>query len=112
MPMKLMVCVRPGVELTCASFCPSRELIKLDFPTLERPRKANSGGPSAGKNLGSAAEVRNLARMGFMQGNKQFNNLQGLAADFRRRAQILEAHPHTLRIKTFVASKSQSSLMT
>src|SRR6185437_1408648 len=67
MRMKLMVCVRPGVELTCASFCPSRELIKLDFPTLDRPRKANSGGPSAGKNLGSAADVRNLARMGFMQ---------------------------------------------
>src|SRR6267154_2926941 len=59
--MKLMVRVRPGVELTCASFCPSRELIRLDLPTFERPRKANSGGPSGGKNFGSAAEVRNLA---------------------------------------------------
>src|SRR5215831_5080995 len=67
MPMKLMVRVRPGVELTCASFWPSRELIRLDLPTLDRPRKANSGGPSVGKNFGSAAEVRNLAMMGFIQ---------------------------------------------
>src|SRR4029077_6359683 len=59
--MKLMVRVRPGVELTCAIFCPSRELIRLDLPTFDRTRKANSGGPSGGKNLGSAAEVRNLA---------------------------------------------------
>src|SRR5438270_2746239 len=64
--MKLMVRVRPGVELTCASFWPSRELIRLDLPTFERPRKANSGGPSGGKNLGSAAEVRNLAMTGFI----------------------------------------------
>src|SRR6266853_6680359 len=66
MPMKLMVCVRPGVELTWASFCPSRELIRLDFPTFDRPRQANSGGPSAGKPPGLAAEVINLARTGFI----------------------------------------------
>src|SRR6478736_9994292 len=65
--MKLMVRVRPGVELTCAIFWPSRELIRLDLPTFDRPRKANSGGPSGGKNLGSAAEVRNLAMTGFIQ---------------------------------------------
>src|SRR6478672_10843449 len=64
--MKLIVRVRPGVELTCATLWPSRELIRLDLPTLERPRKANSGGPSGGKNLGSAAEVRNLAMGGFI----------------------------------------------
>src|SRR5438552_1714053 len=61
MPMKLMVWVLPGVELTCASFCCSRELMRLDLPTLERPRKANSGGPAGGKRSGSAAEIRNLA---------------------------------------------------
>src|ERR1044071_2835121 len=66
--MKLIVRVRPGVELTCASFWPSRELIRLDLPTFDRPRKANAGGPSGGKNLGSAAEVRNLAMIGFMKG--------------------------------------------
>src|SRR5436190_24306699 len=61
MPIKLMVWVLPGVELTCASFCWSRELMRLDLPTLDRPRKANSGGPSGGKWWGSAAEMRNLA---------------------------------------------------
>src|SRR4029077_13946887 len=43
-----------------------KELIRLDLPTFERPRKANSGGPSTGKNWGSAAEVRNLAMGGFI----------------------------------------------
>src|SRR5262245_46311270 len=62
MPKKLMLRVRPGEELTCASFCCSRELIRLDLPTLERPRNANSGGPAGGKNFGSVAAVRNLAR--------------------------------------------------
>src|SRR5258708_38377091 len=66
MPIKLMVRVRPGVELTWASLCPSRELMRLDFPTFERPRKANSGGPSAGKPPGLAADVMNLARTGFI----------------------------------------------
>src|SRR5213080_4322587 len=56
-----MVRVRPGVELTCASFCPSRELIRLDLPTFDRPRKANSGGPSAGNSRASPAAIRNLA---------------------------------------------------
>src|SRR5215471_17483153 len=67
MPIKLMLRVRPGAELTCASFCCSRELIRLDLPTLERPRKANSGGPGAGKARGSAAEVMNLACMDFIR---------------------------------------------
>src|SRR5262249_53305098 len=62
---KLMVRVFPGVELTCANFWPSRELIRLDLPTFERPRKANSGGPSTGNAAAEAAEVRNLARIGF-----------------------------------------------
>src|SRR5215470_7786540 len=67
MPMKLMLRVRPGAALTCASFRPSRELIRLDLPTLERPRKANSGGPSAGNTAGSAADVMNLAKSGFKE---------------------------------------------
>ena len=33
--------VRPGVELVRATFDPSRELMTLDFPTLERPRKCD-----------------------------------------------------------------------
>jgi hypothetical protein len=59
--MKLMVRVRPGVELTCASLCPSRELIRLDLPTLDLPRNANSGGPSAGNPVGDDAAVMNFA---------------------------------------------------
>src|SRR5258708_39868412 len=66
MPMKLIERVRPGVELTWASLCPSRELIRLDLPTLERPRNANSGGPSAGNNAGLVAAAINRARMSFI----------------------------------------------
>src|SRR6478752_7546586 len=86
--MKLMVRVRPGVELTCASFCPSRELIRLDLPTFDRPRKANSGGPSGGKNLGSAAEVRNLAMRGFISLvlPLSFNRAEGRGGSVRKPA--------------------------
>src|SRR5581483_5664481 len=94
MPIKLIVCVRPGVELTWASFCPSRELIRLDLPTLERPRKANSGGPSTGKNLGSAAEVRNLARMGFMRSNNSLT-IAGVRCRWAQIKQQLPEEPRT-----------------
>src|SRR6267154_1002831 len=66
MPMKLMERVRPGVELTWASLCPSRELIRLDLPTLDRPRNANSGGPSAGNKAGLVAAAINRASMSFI----------------------------------------------
>jgi len=56
--MKLMVRVLPGVELTCAIFSPSRALIKLDLPTLDRPRKATSGASGGGKCSGAAADFR------------------------------------------------------
>jgi hypothetical protein len=44
-----MACVRPGVELVLATFVPSKELITLDLPTLERPRNATSGKLASGK---------------------------------------------------------------
>src|SRR5579863_8723512 len=59
---KLMLRVRPGVELVRASLAPTSELMTLDFPTLERPRKAISGRVGAGKCAGSVAAARNLAR--------------------------------------------------
>src|SRR5947209_7297646 len=59
--MKLMVRVLPGVELTWAIFSPSSALIKLDLPTLERPRKAISGASGGGKCSGAAADLRNWA---------------------------------------------------
>src|SRR5947209_8296600 len=64
--MKLIDRVRPGVELTCATFWPSRELMRLDFPTFERPRKANSGGPSGGNSAVLTAAAINLEWTGFM----------------------------------------------
>src|ERR1700683_3226719 len=57
-----MLRVRPGVELVFASFAPSSELITLDFPTFDRPRKATSGNAGAGKWPASVAASRNRAR--------------------------------------------------
>src|SRR5438105_14198105 len=56
-----MVCVRPGLELTCASFEPISELSRLDLPTLERPRKAISDATGGGNFPASATEVTNCA---------------------------------------------------
>src|ERR1700751_1526707 len=59
---KLMLRVRPGVELVFAILVPRRELMTLDLPTLERPRNAISGSAGAGKWLTSLADIRNRAR--------------------------------------------------
>src|ERR1019366_10188710 len=58
-----MLRVRPGVLLVRASFAPTSELITLDFPTLDRPRKAISGTPGEGKCVKSLADSRNRARI-------------------------------------------------
>src|ERR1700757_177352 len=57
-----MVRVRPGVALVLAILAPSRELMTLDFPTLERPKKATSGSDAAGNCAASEAALRNRAR--------------------------------------------------
>src|SRR5258706_1039803 len=57
---KLMVRVRPGVELVCAIFSPTSEFSTLDLPTFERPRNATSGTVADGNCAASAAEVTNL----------------------------------------------------
>jgi hypothetical protein len=36
---------------------PTRELITLDLPTFDRPRKATSGSAGAGKRLASLADI-------------------------------------------------------
>jgi hypothetical protein len=54
--------VRPGVELVFAILVPSRELITLDLPTLDRPRKAISGKAGAGKWPTLVAAIMNLER--------------------------------------------------
>src|SRR6202521_1182115 len=60
---KLILRVRPGVLLVRASFAPTSALITLDLPTLERPRKAISGTPGAGKCVKSLADSINRARI-------------------------------------------------
>src|ERR1700694_727035 len=54
--------VRPGVELVRASLVPTRELITLDLPTLERPRNAISGRLGAGNCAASVAAARKRER--------------------------------------------------
>src|ERR1700731_3159476 len=58
-----MLRVRPGVALVRASFAPTSELMTLDLPTLDRPKKAISGRLGAGKCATSVAAARNLARI-------------------------------------------------
>src|ERR1019366_9970728 len=57
-----MLRVRPGVLLVRASFATTSELITLDFPTLDRPRKAISGTVGEGKCVKSLADSINRAR--------------------------------------------------
>ena len=59
---KLMLRVRPGVELVRASLVPTNELMTLDLPTLDRPKKAISGRLGTGKWETSVAEAKNRAR--------------------------------------------------
>src|SRR5271155_1945445 len=59
---KLMLRVRPGVELVRATLSPTRELMTLDLPTLERPRKAISGRLGTGNCAASVADARNRER--------------------------------------------------
>jgi hypothetical protein len=58
-----MLRVRPGVLLVRANFAPTKELMTLDFPTFERPRKAISGTPGEGKWVKSLADNMNRARI-------------------------------------------------
>jgi hypothetical protein len=58
-----MLRVRPGVLLVRASFVPTSELITLDFPTLDRPRKAISGKVGEGKCDKSLADSMKRARI-------------------------------------------------
>src|SRR2546428_11954629 len=62
MRKKFSACVRPGVDdVRARPRTPSRELMKLDFPTFERPRKAISGLPSRGQSVGLNALLTNVA---------------------------------------------------
>jgi hypothetical protein len=58
-----MLRVRPGVLLVRANFAPTSALITLDFPTLDRPRKAISGRVGEGKCVKSLADSMNRAKI-------------------------------------------------
>src|SRR5215831_5739085 len=60
-------CVRPGVDdVRAKPRTLSRELIRLDLPTLERPRKAISGFTSSGQSVFLNALVTNSAVLIFI----------------------------------------------
>src|SRR5208282_1710009 len=58
---KLMLRVRPGVELVRANLVSISVLITLDLPTFDRPRKATSGKLGAGNCAASVAAAMNRA---------------------------------------------------
>src|ERR1700730_11845279 len=74
---KLMLRVRPGVELVRAILSPISVLITLDLPTLDRPRNATSGRLGAGKWSAPVADARNRAitLMRSSRGSSQFSVL-------------------------------------
>ena len=71
-----MARVRPGVELVLAILAPRRELITLDLPTFERPRKATSGVAGGGKCSTAVADVMNLDKTRTTQFPGSSGNLQ------------------------------------
>src|SRR5579863_8381180 len=77
-----MLRVRPGVELVRATLSPTRELMTLDLPTLERPRKAISGRDGAGKCAASVAAARKRERtlmLKFATGKSGLASWEGVA---------------------------------
>ena len=67
MRKKLMSCVCPGFEDTFArSFLPVIMLISEDFPTFDRPMKANSGKSEEGQDSKSGALVLKIAELIFI----------------------------------------------
>src|SRR5450631_3347635 len=106
-----MLRVRPGVLLVRASFAPTSEFMTLDFPTLDRPKKAISGTVRAGKWLKSLAESINRARIRIQTVSsvwvadgkpRRKNSSPGQAAEQNRFLRIDQA----LRIEYFVRSVS------
>src|SRR5689334_430091 len=75
--------VRPGVdEVRARPRTLSRELMRLDLPTLERPRKAISGFESRGQSSSLKALLRNSA----LNGPRIFADKRG--SDLRSSASI------------------------
>src|SRR5713101_33044 len=77
---KLMLRVRPGVELVRASLASTRVLITLDLPTFDRPRNATSGRLGAGKWAASVAAA--MKRAITLMRSSQFSVLGSQSAWF------------------------------
>src|SRR6185312_15896193 len=73
---KLIIRVRPGVELVFAILVPSSALMTLDLPTFERPRNATSGKAWAGNCSTDVADVINRERTRTSQFPGSTANLQ------------------------------------
>src|SRR5215510_5634787 len=72
MSKKFSDCVRPGVEdVRARPRTDSRELIKLDLPTLERPKNAISGLASRGQSASLKALLRNSALRTFIRSSRR-----------------------------------------
>src|ERR1041384_7603869 len=84
---KFSDCVRPGVEdVRARPRTESRELIRLDLPTFERPKNAISGLASRGQSASVNALLRNSAVTTFI------NNLAADYAD-KRSSAFIRVHP-------------------
>src|SRR5258705_5062382 len=76
-------CVRPGVEeVRARPRTESRELIKLDFPTFERPMNAISGNCSTGQSAAWKLLFRNSALVIFILLPKLGAQTSGSASTF------------------------------
>lgn len=104
MSKKFSDCVRPGVEEVRASPRTwSKELMRLDLPTLERPRKAISGFASRGQSSSLKALLRNSALTTFI-----YEEVSRKAAKKRKGAKKFFAVFAPLREPVLVASRSRS----
>ena len=81
MRKKFKDCVRPGVEdVRAKPWTLSREFIKLDFPTFERPMKATSNRESRGQSASVKALLINSVLETFISVSEKFASLHGGAS--------------------------------
>ena len=96
MRKKFKDCVRPGVEdVRAKPWTLSREFIKLDFPTFERPMKATSNRESRGQSASVKALLINSVLETFISVSEKF-------------ASLMEAGVATSGARNFGGSQAQA----
>src|ERR1700741_3867650 len=108
---KLIARVRPGVELVRASLVPTSELITLDLPTFDRPRKAISGRPGEGKWPASVADSRNRERTRTLQCEVFARNLQAAGKIIHHRGKEHSPQRHRGRLPILLTVQFRYSLV-